>query len=1229
MDIVHYKGHPSYNEAKMGREIAKHNFSSLIRITERIINACGISDHIAVLTYGSAGGHFLVSNSDTDFTLLDDGTVSEQELLKLQELIYSELTNSPWCIGFKAWKRVKVNPMDLLSIRYICGNPSIFEEQIVLDPAIASVNNENILISTLASVDLHLEFMASTIFSRLVRTYHPTKEFPIGISYGDVKYYIGGIRWAQSILGIAALYSKKRFLADTDIKILADLNIFHDDDLNEINCALDFLLTAKDLCNIGNNIFYRSNLQQITTTWNQGRREITFEYDYHTKKMRDLFGKAHKAILRDFPNHQGVLARTVTNTVELTDLINTNSLELWKTIALRNDVSFETKEKLTEKIIARQKENPHTMLDEMVSMLQFSEIEVGNNIIDRIRNTDAKSSLWMTDQVFYHLEGILKNSINNPVLIRLAVHSSFFELYKTGKYPDFQLFYQTYIERVKKFFHCRTIEPEKPLLIAQSACEQILKSGLFHKDHITLLELHLTNYCNLDCLWCTYKSKDASQSIQFDDLLRIKDFAPLEVLIAGGGEPTLYKKNGYDFNDVILFLRANLSGARLRLITNGTLIPDGDWMSKIDEVSVSLDDESSESYLTNKGNNLFDVVWQNIKFYLDESPVSIIRVTKIFDQNNLFKSIVLAESLFLLWNTLLPGNIKRRFFRFMLFPKATEGDHQSVYAESLINALQKNNWLKELLNIKKFKPDFYDFLEQNTNFHDIVKTEPTALAAERCWPLTHYFLIGADRKIYPCFAACSSYRTITIGTISSTINEITEKRENLFACPPLQCSPKCRPSSVFYGLRAKAYYFDQSHLGFATLTKKKFIHNQIVHISCQDPDHLIGGQGWAVYNLCKEQIKDGIPVYWISPCIMQEKPGEYLYENGLLRVIKIDFTGKLVNTLFSNDAGVHDLRMIFSEVAVEYIKKYFRPETCVIHLHGFIETPRRSAELRNNGYRVISTFHMFVSNRNEQLQQYSGLIGSLRELERQAIDSNSMISVPSKEMMKDILKINPNYKGSIHLIQNGIGDEYFTTPFQTPPVTNQIILSYGRISPEKGFDLLISAAINLLNERDINKYSSLKFIIFGNTDTTIEYRKIYNENLIQCAQEYPDIEVLTSQNGITGHAKINLIDQALIGVVPSLYEPFGMVIPEFMARKKPVITTLTDGARDILQTNIIGKNDFGFIVKLNPESIAKAIKWMIEHPSDVKMMGQNAFERANDYRWKEVAGKFSELYWQP
>ena len=86
------------------------------------------------------------------------------------------------------------------------------------------------------------------------------------------------------------------------------------------------------------------------------------------------------------------------------------------------------------------------------------------------------------------------------------------------------------------------------------------------------------------------------------------------------------------------------------------------------------------------------------------------------------------------------------------------------------------------------------------------------------------------------------------------------------------------------------------------------------------------------------------------------------------------------------------------------------------------------------------------------------------------------------------------------------------------------------------------------------------------------------------------------------------------------------LIPELLARGKPVIATVTPGAIDIMQSSRIGRNDFGYLVEPNANSVADAMEWMLHHPADVTKMRKNALERSKEYHWEASAEEFDRLY---
>ncbi len=114
-------------------------------------------------------------------------------------------------------------------------------------------------------------------------------------------------------------------------------------------------------------------------------------------------------------------------------------------------------------------------------------------------------------------------------------------------------------------------------------------------------------------------------------------------------------------------------------------------------------------------------------------------------------------------------------------------------------------------------------------------------------------------------------------------------------------------------------------------------------------------------------------------------------------------------------------------------------------------------------------------------------------------------------------------------------------------------LAFGRFVKKKGFSELINA-IDLAKKNGTIIYLSLG----GNGRLENELKK----------------EVL--QKGLQDQIKfigwvdnvIQLLDEHDVFVLPSLSEPFGIVLLEAMARRLPIISTLTEGPKDFLNKNI-------------------------------------------------------------
>ena len=114
----------------------------------------------------------------------------------------------------------------------------------------------------------------------------------------------------------------------------------------------------------------------------------------------------------------------------------------------------------------------------------------------------------------------------------------------------------------------------------------------FNPKQAGMIELQLTDKCNLNCFHCHFRNKgDKYFDEKWIDLV-LNDISPKAISLAGGGEPTLYP----DFNETIYRLKNGKSNPQIGLITNGLFIPQGDWPSLLSWLRISLYSVNDKQY---------------------------------------------------------------------------------------------------------------------------------------------------------------------------------------------------------------------------------------------------------------------------------------------------------------------------------------------------------------------------------------------------------------------------------------------------------------------------------------------------------------------------------------------------------------------------------------------------------------------------------------------------------
>jgi glycosyltransferase involved in cell wall biosynthesis len=96
-----------------------------------------------------------------------------------------------------------------------------------------------------------------------------------------------------------------------------------------------------------------------------------------------------------------------------------------------------------------------------------------------------------------------------------------------------------------------------------------------------------------------------------------------------------------------------------------------------------------------------------------------------------------------------------------------------------------------------------------------------------------------------------------------------------------------------------------------------------------------------------------------------------------------------------------------------------------------------------------------------------------------------------------------------------------------------------------------------------------------------------------------------------------------VSVVPSLFEPFGIVALEAMAAKSPVVVSDTGGLSEIVEHDSTGVK----VYPNNPDSLAWGITKVLLDESYRNRIRENAYKKVQEkYDWDKIAQQTRRIY---
>ncbi len=389
---------------------------------------------------------------------------------------------------------------------------------------------------------------------------------------------------------------------------------------------------------------------------------------------------------------------------------------------------------------------------------------------------------------------------------------------------------------------------------------------------------------------------------------------------------------------------------------------------------------------------------------------------------------------------------------------------------------------------------------------------------------------------------------------------------------------------------------------------------RVLMFSWEYPPHVVGGLGKHVAELLSPLSRisaSDLELHLITP---RWGGGEPLETSGQATIHRVappkvdgDYYAAARQTNLRLEEHAHDLWQVSGPFDLT-------------HVHDWTVAFVGTALSHSYGIPLLSTIHATEQGRGRG-HLHNDLSRAIHHAEGAMVDESWRIIACSNYMRHEIADYFEFPRSRITVIPNGVettrydrlaGQDFFDFRTRYALASEQIVFSVGRMVYEKGLQVLVRAAPQILAQ-----CPAAKIVIAGKGPA--------QDSLRSLAWSLGVGEKVLFPGFVSDHDLDRLFKIADCAVFPSLYEPFGIVALEAMAAQCPVVVTDVGGLGEVVEHDQTGIT----VYPDNVNSLAWGIVHTLQNPEQAAARAENAYRVVRDeYNWKRIACLTVEVYRQ-